>query len=173
MSTKKTNINLDFANILRKIDGKSIARKELIQLAMQVNHFNEVEALNFVGRHVHQLKKKGLISSEGQRNSTRYVFGEALIDMLADPVQTQKEKSYKSEAASCASSLQHEKDKLSAELKLTIGEVEAFQDYLAKFPEVKKVIVDLLYEARDSAAQLYGRLNAIQKIIDATSAKGV
>lgn len=50
-----------------------------------------------------------------------------------------------------------------------MGEVEAFQDYLGKFPEAKRVILDLLGQSRDSAALLYGKLNAIQKIIDATS----
>ncbi|WP_086479610.1 hypothetical protein [Oceanospirillum sanctuarii] len=169
MSARKTNINFVFANILRKVNATSIGRKELIQLVMEVNQLQEADATRFVGRHIHQLKKKNLLYSEGERNTTRYVFCDALVEMLASPVKNRNEQGYKPELAICASSLRQEKDTLSAELKLKMGEVEAFQDYMAKFPEAQKVIADLLNESRDSAALLYGRLNAIQKIIDATS----
>lgn len=172
MSVRGTDLNFGFAKILRRVDGKSVSRRQLIQIVIEAEKVTELQAQRYVGRHIHQLKKKHLVRSEGPRNSTRYVFSEALLEVLIDPARAQDKKDDPSEVTTiCASSLQHEKERLSAELKLAMGEVEAFQDYLGKFPEAKRVILDLLGQSRDSAALLYGKLNAIQKIIDATSAE--
>jgi DNA-binding protein H-NS len=65
-------------------------------------------------------------------------------------------------------SLQQEESKAGAELQMLVAEIEAYQDLLAKYPSSLDVINQLLLEAREKSTALYGKLNAVKKVIRLT-----
>ncbi|WP_417436618.1 hypothetical protein [Idiomarina abyssalis] len=65
-----------------------------------------------------------------------------------------------------------EEKKANAELKLLLGEIDAYQEYLGLFPHKRPAILKLLDESKEKATRFYGRLNAIKKIIQTTQPEG-
>jgi hypothetical protein len=71
------------------------------------------------------------------------------------------------------SHLLDEEKKANAELRLLLGEIDAYQDYLEKFPQKRPAILKLLDESKEKATSFYGRLNAIKKIIKSAQLEGI
>lgn len=171
MTSKPFSLNKQFKELLQRVEGTSIRRKELIQLAATTIGLNSVQSTQFVARNVNRLTTKSLIRASGERNARTYHFTDSLLTLLDPEVCNLKLNDINTEieTSNQESQLKIEEVKTSAELKMILGEIEAYRDFLSKYPASRQIIQRLLHEAKEQSTQLYGRLNALKKIIQATN----
>ena len=67
-------ISNKFYQVLLKMTGLKISRKELIRLAMEVNDLAVYQASGLVDRHVYSLKKQDAVKANGPKNNRHYIF---------------------------------------------------------------------------------------------------
>ena len=167
MTNETISLNQKFRKLLIQVEGSSIGRKQLIELAENLFKLSKIQAQRLVARNIHVLTTKDLIIATGKNNARVY---QILPELLAILQKNEHEKTTKTQAKKSVSTneLITEETKTSTELKMVLGEIQAYQDYLEQFPQQNKTILSLLNKTRDHASDLYGRLNAINKIIKAT-----
>lgn len=173
MTSKPFSLNKQFKELLQRVEGTSIRRKELIQLASSTTDLDIVQSTRLVARNVSRLTSKGLLSASGERNARTYHLTSELILMLkSSPREPSDEETIDTSQSSNEVHLLDEEKKANAELKLLLGEIDAYQEYLGLFPHKRPAILKLLDESREKATRFYGRLNAIKKIIQSTQPEG-
>ncbi len=173
MTSKPFSLNKQFKELLQRVEGTSIRRKELIQLASSTTDLDIVQSTRLVARNVSRLTSKGLLSASGERNARTYHLTSELILMLnSSPCGSSDEETIDTNQSSNEVHLLDEEKKANAELKLLLGEIDAYQEYLGLFPHKRPAILILLDESREKATRFYGRLNAIKKIIQTTQPEG-
>lgn len=169
MTPRPFSLNKQFKELLQRVEGTSIRRKELIQLASSTLGLDLTQSTGLVARNVNRLTPKGLLSASGERNARTYHLTPELILMLDRSVfELSGEKTIDTSQSSNEVYLLDEEKKANAELKLLLGEIDAYQEYLGLFPHKRPAILKLLDESREKATKFYGRLNAIKKIIKST-----
>jgi hypothetical protein len=171
MSAKPFSLNKQFKELLQRVEGTSIRRKELIQLATNTTELSTTQSTRFIARNINKLTFKNLVTASGERYARTYHFTEALLVLLKQGDSTVKLNNSNTETKNCnqESLLKIEEAKTSAELKMILGEIEAYRDFLIKYPASSQVIQRLLLQAKEQSTQLYGRLNALKKVIQATN----
>jgi hypothetical protein len=170
--TKETiYLNQKFKVLLQKTDGNTTSRKQLIELAKNEFEFTNIQAQRFVARNIHTLTKESLIQATGNHRARTYLITASLMAILHNfnHVEVIDSASFEKKQLN---ELHNEEIKTSAELKLVLSEIQAYQDYLVKFPQNNRAILSLLNKTRDSASEFYGRLNAIKKIIKVSEIEG-
>lgn len=169
MTSKPFSLNKRFKELLQCVEGTSIKRKELIELAIKTTEFNRTQSIGLVTRNVRKLMRENLITASGERNSRAYNFTDSLLVLLEkDTTKSGGVFQHKdTEVKPPEPELQKEEAKTSAELRMILGEIEAYRDLLTQYPTNKHVIQDLLKQAKEQSTQLYGRLNAINKVLQA------
>jgi hypothetical protein len=166
MTSKPFSLNKQFKELLQRVEGTRIRRKELIQLTSSTTDLDIVQSTRLVARNVSRLTSKGLLSASGERNTRTYHLTPALLSMVNNiSCEWPGEEAIDTSQTLSATLLLDEEKKASAELKLLLGEIDAYQDYLGKFPQERPTILKLLDESKEKATSFYGRLNAIKKII--------
>ncbi|MGI2227358.1 hypothetical protein [Shewanella sp. AC91-MNA-CIBAN-0169] len=167
MSNKTISLNQKFKKLLLQAEGSSVSRKQLIESAEGLLKLSKIQAQRLVARNIHALTTKKLIVATSANNERIYQISPELLEILH---QGENDKASQNLAVEGESSneLINEETKISTELKMVLGEIQAYQDYLEQFPQKNKTIFSLLNKSRDRASDLYGRLSAISKIIKAT-----
>ncbi|MGR0280378.1 hypothetical protein ACUM5Y_15210 [Marinomonas dokdonensis] len=172
MTSKPFSLNKQFKELLQRVKGTSIRRKDLIQLASSTTELDITQSTRLVARNVNRLTSEGLLNASGERNARTYHLTSELILMLSRSSHEQSgEETIKISQSSNEVHLLDEEKKANAELKLLLGEIDAYQEYLGLFPHNRPAIVKLLNESREKATKFYGRLNAIKKIIKSTQSE--
>lgn len=165
MTVRPFSLNKQFKELLQHVEEASIKRTELIQLAVETTTLSKDQSSRFVDRNISKAKASGLITPSGKRNARIYHLSPDLISMLSDrPHGASSQISEEKQSLSVVHLFEEEK-RAGAELKLVLGEIEAYKDYINKIPDKRSNIMELLDESKDKASVLYGRLNAIKKII--------
>lgn len=159
-------LNEKFREVIRNVEGTEVARKELVKRSEQMYEFNnKKQAQNFVDRNINKLQiQELLVPIEGNRGV--YSMSSALQELLETARDGEKRSLPRIEQTTF--SLQQEESKAGAELQMLVAEIEAYQDLLAKYPSSLDVINQLLLEAREKSTALYGKLNAVKKVIRLT-----
>ncbi|AWY01120.1 hypothetical protein A8139_14905 [Marinomonas primoryensis] len=174
MASRSFSLNKQFKELLLRVEGTSIRRKELIQLASSTTDLDIVQSTRFVARNVSRLTSRGLLSASGERNARTYHLSQELLSMLNDSSGKQlNNEAIDTSQILTDSHLLDEEKKANAELRLLLGEIDAYQDYLEKFPQKRPAILKLLDESKEQATSFYGRLNAIKKIIKSAQLEGI
>lgn len=168
MTEELISLNPKFKELLLQFEGNTIGRKQLILSAEDAYQLSNIQAKRFVARNIHSLTTQKLIEATGEKKSRSYLLTPQLLSTLQKRVKITCNPTIDERTTS---ELINEEIKTSAELRLILGEIEAYQEYLIKFPENNKTILSLLNKTRDRASDFYGRLNAITKIIQATEKK--
>lgn len=163
MTSKPFSLNKQFKELLQRVEGTSIRRKDLIQFTIDTTEMSAIQSTRFVARHINVLTSHKLITTSGNRNARTYHFTDPLLALLA-----QEDKKASQEVF-----LKREEVKTSAELKMILGEIEAYRDLLTQYPANRQIIEQLLGEAKDQSTQLYGRLNALRKVMKATNQESI
>ncbi|MFI8621667.1 hypothetical protein ACIGBN_11980 [Marinomonas sp. NPDC078689] len=171
MTTKQFSLNKSFKELLQLVEDSSIKRRDLIQLAVDTTELNTLQSTRFVARHVNVLTSHNLITASGKRNARMYHFTDSLLTLLNHETKDLKltNSHFETRTPNYETLLKREEAKTSAELKMTLGEIEAYRDLMTQYPTNRQVIEELLCEAKDQSTQLYGRLNALRKVIKATN----
>lgn len=142
-----------FGQVLRKMTGRKISRKELIQLAMEVNDLAGYQASGLVDRHIYSLKKQDVVKAIGPQNNRSYIFSDDLLDNLH---ATTKDEDY---------DLTSELRSLEEELLMTRYELQAYSDLLEKLPQEKQKISWLHKNASEKIYQLNGKIRAVCQLV--------
>ncbi|MEO9656251.1 hypothetical protein [Marinomonas sp.] len=172
MTSKPFSLNKRFKELLQHMEGTSIRRKELIQLASSTTKLDIAQSTRLVARNVSRLTSEGLLNASGERNARTYHLTSELILMLNRSAREPSgEETIDTSQSSNEVHLLNEEKKANAELKLLLGEIDAYQEYLGLFPHKRPAIAQLLNESREKATKFYGRLNAIKKIIKSTQSE--
>jgi hypothetical protein len=167
MTNETISLNQKFRKLLMRVEGSSIGRKQLIELAENLFKLSKIQAQRLVARNIHALTTKDLIVATGKNSARVYQITPELIAILQKNEHEKTTKTHDKKGVS-TNELMTEETKASTELKMVLGEIQAYQDYLEQFPQQNKTILSLLNKTRDHASDLYGRLSAINKIIEAT-----
>lgn len=154
-----------------EIKDKTFSRLELISTTEQLLRLTNIQAKRFVSRNIHVLTSRKLLVAIGGKNNRGYRITPELARILNEE-DSQQANNITILAKTEPENLLAEEVKVNTELKLLLGEIDAYQDFLQRFPEQKDVIHSLLVITRDEAAEYYGRLNAIKKIINKTQSNG-
>jgi hypothetical protein len=167
MTNETISLNQKLRKLLMQVEEGSIGRKQLIELAGNQFNLSKIQAQRLVARNIHALTTKDLIVATGKINARVYQITPELRAILQSNEYEITTKTHDEKDAS-SNELITEETKTSTELKMLLGEIQAYQDYLNQFPRQNKTILSLLNKTRDHATDLYGRLSAIKKIIKAS-----
>ncbi|EIM7728364.1 hypothetical protein LN119_001717 [Salmonella enterica subsp. enterica serovar Coeln] len=123
---------------------------------MAIKEFNlsEKQALGLIDRGIHQLKKQGLVRSDGGIKNISYLFSFGVINLpLLHTVNDEE------------LVLSSEKETLEKELALIRYELEAYQELLGKIPQQKLKILKLQQDTTEKFNQLNGKLRAVNQLL--------
>ena len=90
MTSKPFSLNKTFKELLQRVEGTSIKRKELIQLATSTTELNLVQSTRFIAKNVNILTTKNLITASGERNARTYHFTDSLLILLDQKTRDSK-----------------------------------------------------------------------------------
>ena len=155
MINESISLNPKFRELLIQSEYNQVSRQKLIAQTEKRFNLSNVQASRFVSRNIYLLKKQKQMTATGEKNKRIYHIAPELMAILHENEMSKE--------------LRHEEIKTKSELKLIVGEIEAYQEYLQKYPQSHEVIIYLLDDCRDRATGFYGRLNAIKNIIDKTT----
>ncbi|WP_109406197.1 hypothetical protein [Proteus faecis] len=145
-------VSKKFRRILPLITNQRILRSELINIAISELQLTEKKASGLIDRAIHQLKKQGLVISDGSTKNTSYIFAVGVINPLQFCID-------------CEFDLLSEKEELEKELSLLCYELQAYQKLLEKIPQKKLKINKLQETAYEKCNQLNGNLRAINQLL--------
>ena len=154
MIIESISLNPKFKELLIQLQCNQVSRQKLIALTEKRFNLSNVQATRFVSKNIYLLKKQKQITAMGEKNKRIYRIAPELIAILHENEMSKE--------------LLNEELKTKSELKLILGEIEAYQEYLQKYPQGQRVIISLLDDCHDRVTDFYGRLNAIKNIINKT-----
>jgi len=154
MINESISLNPKFRELLIQSECNQVSRQKLIAQTEKRFNLSNAQATRFVSKNIYLLKKQKQVTATGEKNKRIYHITPELMAILHDNEMSKE--------------LLNEEIKTNSELKLILGEIEAYQEYLQKYPQSHKVIISLLDDCRDRATDFYGRLNAIKNILSKT-----
>lgn len=167
MTAKAFSLNKQFKELLQHLEGTSITRKKLIQLAATTTELDTIQSTRFVARNIGRLTINNLVTASGTRNHRIYHFTDAVLNSLKQEGSMLKLNNSNTDTKdnNQEGQLKIEEIKTGAELKMILGEIDAYRDFLTKYPANRQIIQTLLHQAKEHSTQLYGRLNALKKVM--------
>jgi hypothetical protein len=126
----------------------------LINIAITEFQLSEKQASGLIDRGVYQLKKQGLVRSDGRIKNVSSLFSFGVINL--PPLHTVNDE----ELVLCS-----ERERLEKELSLIRYEHEAYQELLDKIPQQKLKIIKLQQDTTEKSNQLNGKLRAVNQLL--------
>lgn len=143
-----------FRRVLSRITCYKILRNDLIDMAIKEFQLSKKQASGLIDRGIHQLKKQGLVMSDGCIKNISYHLSSTVIKLpLFHKVNSEEHV------------LSSEKETLEQELVLIRYELEAYQELLDKIPQHKLKIIKLQQDAAEKFNQLNGKLRAVNQLL--------
>ena len=127
MTNETISLNQKFRKLLMRVDGSSIGRKQLIELAENLFKLSKNQAQRFVARNIHALTTKDLIVATGKNSARVYQITPELFDILQKNEHKKATKTHDEKYVS-TNELIKEETKTTTELKMILGEIEAYKD---------------------------------------------
>lgn len=143
-----------FRRVLKQLTCHKVLRCELINIAITEFQLSEKQASGLIDRGVYQLKKQGLVRSDGRIKNISYLFSFGVINL--PPLLTVTDEELV---------LYSEKERLEKELALIRYEQEAYQELLDKIPQQKLKIIKLQQDTDEKLNQLNGKLRAVNQLL--------
>lgn len=143
-----------FRRILNQLTNHKVSRSVLINMAITDFQLSEKQATGLIDRGVYQLKKQGLVRSNGRIKNISYLFS---FEVISHP---QRNVINDADLVLCS-----ERERLENELSLTRYEQEAYQELLDKIPQQKLKIIKLQQDTDKKLNQLNGKLRAINQLL--------
>lgn len=127
------------------------------------------QAERFVARNIYKLQQRGLIDASGVKGQRTYHLSHALQQKITSTKSPRNKLKSNFEDIGGDKELIDEEVKTQVSLEMILSELDAYRDILERFPRSRSVVQGLLNEAKKESIQLYGRLNALKKVIQATN----
>lgn len=143
-----------FRRVLNQLTCHKVLRSSLINIAITEFQLSEKQAAGLIDRGVYQLKKQGLVRSDGRIKNISYLFSFGVIN------HSQRHVINDEDLVLCS-----ERERLEKEVSLIRYEQEAYQELLDKIPQQKLNIMKLQQETNEKLNQLNGKLRAINQLL--------
>lgn len=169
MTNETFSLNNKFKDLLLCVEGDNVKRKELLNIAKERFGLTPKQAEGFVARNVRRLKLKRLLNASGNKGECTYHFSSTLKCLIRPTETVLADRQKKPESNEGSENLSREETKIQISLEMLLSELEAYRDIHERFPSTRPVVQGLLNEAKKESTQLYGRLNALKKVIQATN----
>lgn len=169
MTNETISLNKNFKDLLLCVEGNNVKRKELITIAMDKFGLTPKQAEGLVARNVYRLQQKQLLDASGDKGERTYHLSTSLRHLIKPSGAFSTDHQTESETIKGNEELSREETKTQVSLEMILSELDAYRDIHERFPRSRAVVQGLLNEAKKESIQLYGRLNALKKIIQATN----
>ncbi|RDL42598.1 hypothetical protein DN730_18835 [Marinomonas piezotolerans] len=173
MTNETISLNEDFKDLLLCVEGNDVKRKELINMAASKFELSTKQAEGFVARNIHKLQQVNLINASGQKGKRTYHLSRSLQQRISSNEPFKSKLKPESEDLDGDKELIDEEVKTQVSLEMILSELEAYSDLQKRFPRSRAVVQGLLKETKKESIQLYGRLNALKKVIHATTQRSI
>lgn len=148
------SVSKKFRRVLNQLNCHRVLRSELINITIIEFQLSEKQASGLIDRGIYQLKKRGLVSSDGSVKNISYLFSFGVIKLLPlHPFNVE-------EHVLCS-----ERERLEKELALIRYEQEAYQELMDKIPQQKLKIIKLQQDTDEKLNQLHGKLRAVNQLL--------
>ena len=169
MTNETISLNGSFKDLLQCVEGNNVKRKELINMAVEKLGLTSKQAQGLVARNVHRLQQKALLEASGDKGDRTYHISSTLRRLIEPTEALTNGHLSEPEAAKGNEELLDEEIKTQVSLEMILSELNAYRDIQERFPRSRSVVKGLLNETKKESIQLYGRLNALKKVIEATN----
>ena len=169
MTNETISLNESFKDLLLCVEGNNVKRKDLIKIAIDKFGLTAKQAEGLVARNVHRLQQKQLLDASGDKGERTYHLSSTLKDLIEPSEAIFNDQLMKSEIKKGNEELSREETQTQVSLEMILSELDAYRDIHERFPRSRPVVQGLLNEVKKESIQLYGRLNAVKKVIQATN----
>ncbi|MBD1575913.1 hypothetical protein HC723_05510 [Vibrio sp. S11_S32] len=155
--------------IENEMDGFSIteARNAFVELEETSNDL--IEARKQVYRLILRFEKNGLLFSEGAGRNKKYFRSEVFKQQYPLQVSPKKLDTEQRSNISDYSILVSERNEHSAELEITLNEINAYRSLISRFPDLEKRVMPFLQESKERSVSLLGKVNAFTHVLNVLS----
>ncbi|MCJ2375569.1 hypothetical protein LNL84_01835 [Vibrio sp. ZSDZ34] len=174
---QKTKINTHMFNLLikKEMNAFSVTEARDALMATTSEFKNHEEARRYVYRQIWTYERKGWLISKVLSGVKRYTKTESFLSHSFTP-RDKKELSKPRKVSALESTtdlktLVEEKRRYEGELAIVLGEVEEYQSLIKRFPKEKALFLPMLTEAKEGSAKLLGSINALSKVLKASTFK--
>lgn len=167
--TRSLTLNSEMYNLLidRGMDQFTVLQARDALLIHSKRFTDGNEARKFVYRQLLAFERKGWLVSSGEDRDKTYAVTEIFKQLSFVPKGSSVPKVSPAVEVDSLSLLEKEKQSNEAELAITLGEVEAYQRLLKRFPDKEAITRSLLDNARERSARQLGQIKALGELINA------
>lgn len=153
--------------IENKIDGFSVVELRDAFVSYDKSGIDSAEARRIVYRQIRRFSDNNWLKSEGKGQKKKY-FQTSLFKELQVESKAQKPLFRSSEKPNY-SILISERNQNKAELEIMLSEIDEYQSIIRRFEELEVKLEPLLEQARERSAQLLGKVNVLNTVINTLS----
>lgn len=155
--------------IENEMDGFSITEARNAFLNLEETSNDLIEARKQVYRLILRFEKSGLLFSEGSGRNKKYFLSEAFRQQFILQVSPNELDTEQRANISDYSVLVNERNEHSAELEITLNEINEYRSLISRFPDLEKRVMPLLQESKERSVSLLGKVNAFTHVISVLS----
>ncbi|MCG9679345.1 hypothetical protein [Vibrio sp. Isolate24] len=155
--------------IEKGMDGFSVIELRDASLSISELWKEPDEARKRLYRQILRFLRNGWLESEGEGRDKRYFQTHLFRSLNVKPKVERKNTASPAKSTPDYSVLRHERNQYKAELEIVLGEINEYQSLNRRFPELEKRLIPMLQQARDHSAHLFGKVNALTKLINTIS----
>lgn len=171
--SSKLRINEIIYNVLikNKLNNFTVTEMKLTILGMTNAFTSDIEARKFAYRQILALERKGLLKKVKHRNRTKATYKQTELllnyNVISKPYKPSiSVKDNRGLESELLVSVTKKKSHYEAELAIVLSETEEVKSVMSSFPDESEVLQPLYLDLRQQSATLYGKVNALTKIIE-------
>ncbi|WP_305816696.1 hypothetical protein [Photobacterium leiognathi] len=153
------------------LDGFTVREARDLWLSLDGVGTNLADARKKVYQAIFNLERKSLLRSEGVGRKKCYFQTEQLKKLYKVTLNHQSDAKPKLPIQDY-SILFSERDKYKGELEIILGEIEEYQSILSRFPNLESKLYPIHQQAKERAALLLGKVNALTTVLNTISTGG-
>lgn len=147
------------------LDGFTVLEARNLWLSVDDQKPNLSEARKTVYRLIYNFEKKNLLRSEGSGRSKRYFQTEQFKELPGYKVLEHNPKTNRVSTEHDYSILISECNEYKGELEIVLGEIDEYQSVVSRFPDLESRLAPIHQQAKERAASLLGKINALTTVL--------
>lgn len=154
------------------LDGFTVLEARDLWLSVYDKKSNSSEARKKVYRAIFNFEKKNWLRCEGSGRSKRYFQTEELKQIPGYEVSNHQSESNNQVYDHDYSILLNERNEYKGELEIVLGEVDEYQSIVSRFPDLEGRLAPIHQQAKERAALLLGKINALTAVLNTLTEGG-
>ncbi len=165
-TSQKLNIHIHNLLIEKEMNGFKVAELRDALLLYSNGEFKDHnEARKFIYRQILRLQKKKWLISTGNGRHKTYTVTELFKEQCFKKSALENAVFSADNSSFSFSNLSQEKLQSEGELYIILGEVEEYQQLLARFPNEESFLKPMFNNAKERSAKLLGKINALTHVL--------